>query len=458
MPFKPQNMSNNAAVTSDHGEIGRAQALQARAARAAPISDMNPVLLKPETDTGAQIIVQGARYGTMRAAEYGQHKASLMPKVMESYARLEARADLVIIEGAGSPAEVNLRQGDLANMGFAEEADVPVILVGDIDRGGVIASLVGTHAVLEPSEKQRIKGFLINKFRGDTSLFADGMDIISDRTGWLGLGILPWFGAAARLPAEDILDLETKSSQSSNRDSYHVAVPVIRRIANFDDLDPLSQDPSFRVTLVKPGEPLPLDADLVLLPGSKSTIADLQFLREQGWDQDLMTLRRHGKAVIGLCGGYQMLGKYIHDPDGIEGVAGSVDGLGLLDIETTLTEQKTLTHTTGIETRTGAAISGYEIHLGQTTGADTAQPMVHHIEGRDGINVDGAISPDGQVAGCYMHGLFASDTFRSAWLNRHGKASSQIVFDQQIDATLDQLANHLAAHADLDAIARIAGL
>jgi adenosylcobyric acid synthase len=381
-----------------------------------------------------------------------------MPKVMESYARLEARADLVIIEGAGSPAEVNLRQGDLANMGFAEEADVPVILVGDIDRGGVIASLVGTHAVLEPSEKQRIKGFLINKFRGDTSLFADGMDIISDRTGWLGLGILPWFGAAARLPAEDILDLETKSSQSSNRDSYHVAVPVIRRIANFDDLDPLSQDPSFRVTLVKPGEPLPLDADLVLLPGSKSTIADLQFLREQGWDQDLMTLRRHGKAVIGLCGGYQMLGKYIHDPDGIEGVAGSVDGLGLLDIETTLTEQKTLTHTTGIETRTGAAISGYEIHLGQTTGADTAQPMVHHIEGRDGINVDGAISPDGQVAGCYMHGLFASDTFRSAWLNRHGKASSQIVFDQQIDTTLDQLANHLAAHADLDAIARISGL
>jgi len=386
MPFKPQNMSNNAAVTSDHGEIGRAQALQARAARAAPISDMNPVLLKPETDTGAQIIVQGARYGTMRAVEYGQHKASLMPKVMESYARLEARADLVIIEGAGSPAEVNLRQGDLANMGFAEEADVPVILVGDIDRGGVIASLVGTHAVLEPSEKQRIKGFLINKFRGDTSLFADGMDIISDRTGWLGLGILPWFGAAARLPAEDILDLETKSSQSSNQNSYHVAVPVIRRIANFDDLDPLSQDPSFRVTLVKPGEPLPLDADLVLLPGSKSTIADLQFLREQGWDQDLMTLRRHGKAVIGLCGGYQMLGKYIHDPDGIEGMAGRVDGLGLLDIETTLTEQKTLTHTTGIETRTGAAISGYEIHLGQTTGADTAQPMVDHIAGRDGEN------------------------------------------------------------------------
>lgn len=458
MPFKPQNMSNNAAVTIDNGEIGRAQALQARAARTAAISDMNPVLLKPETDTGAQIIVQGTRYGTMRAAEYGKHKASLMPTVMESYTRLKAMADLVIIEGAGSPAEVNLRKGDIANMGFAEEADVPVILVGDIDRGGVIASLVGTHAVLETSEKQRIKGFLINKFRGDTQLFADGMNMISDRTGWQGLGILPWFGAAARLPAEDILDLENKASQSSMDNSCHVAVPVIRRIANFDDLDPLSQDPSFRVTLVKPGEPIPLDADLVLLPGSKSTIADLQFLREQGWDQDLMTLRRHGKAVIGLCGGYQMLGKYIHDPHGIEGIAGRVDGLGLLDIETTLTEQKTLTQTTGIESQTWAAVSGYEIHLGQTTGPDTAKPMLHHIEGRDGITEDGAVSPDGQVAGCYMHGLFASDTFRSAWLNNHGRPASEMIFESQIDTTLDQLADHLASHADLDAIAKIAGL
>lgn len=458
MPFKPQNMSNNAAVTIDNGEIGRAQALQARAARTAAISDMNPVLLKPETDTGAQIIVQGERYGTMRAAEYGTHKASLMPKVMESYARLKAMADLIIIEGAGSPAEVNLRQGDLANMGFAEEADVPVIIVGDIDRGGVIASLVGTHAVLEASEKQRIKGFLINKFRGDTSLFVNGMTIISERTGWQGLGILPWFGEAARLPAEDILDLETKASQSGQSSSCHVAVPVIRRIANFDDLDPLSQDPSFRVTLVKPGEPLPLDADLILLPGSKSTIADLQFLREQGWDRDLMTLRRHGKAVIGLCGGYQMLGKYIHDPKGIEGIAGSVEGLGLLNIETTLTDEKTLTHTTGIESKTGAAINGYEIHLGQTTGADTAQPMVRDIKGRKGISHDGAMSPDGQVAGCYMHGLFASDAFRSAWLNLQGRPASHIIFEDQIDKTLDQLADHLATHADLPAIGRIAGL
>ncbi len=458
MPFKPQNMSNNAAVTADQGEIGRAQALQARAAKTDALSDMNPVLLKPETDTGAQIIVQGERYGTMRAAEYGTHKASLMPKVMESFRRLEAKADLIIVEGAGSPAEVNLRQGDLANMGFAEAADVPVILVGDIDRGGVIASLVGTHAVLEPSEKQRIKGFLINKFRGDTRLFADGMDIIAARTGWQGLGILPWFGAAARLPAEDILDLESKASLSANPGTCHVAVPVIRRIANFDDLDPLSQDPGFRVTLVKPGEPLPLDTDLVLLPGSKSTIADLQFLREQGWDKDLMTLRRHGKAVIGLCGGYQMLGKGIHDPNGIEGIAGSVDGLGLLDIETTLTDEKTLTHTSGIESQTGAAIAGYEIHLGHTTGSDTTTPMIRDIKGRQGITTDGATSPDGQVAGCYIHGLFASDTFRSAWLQRQGRSASQIIFEDQIDQTLDQLADHLAQHADLEAIARIAGL
>ncbi len=454
LPFKPQNMSNNAAVTVDGGEIGRAQALQARAAGVQPLSDMNPVLLKPETDTGAQIIVQGQRFGTMRAAEYGRHKASLMPKVLESYDRLKNAADLVIVEGAGSPAEVNLRHGDLANMGFAEEADVPVILVGDIDRGGVIASLVGTHAVLEETEKQRIKGFLINKFRGDTSLFADGMRIITDRTSWQGLGILPWFSDAARLPAEDILDLQSKSSRSTSKDACHVVVPVMRRIANFDDLDPLSQDPAFRVTLVNPGEPLPLDADMVLLPGSKATMTDLAFFREQGWDSDVQTLRRHGKAIIGLCGGYQMLGRMIHDPNGIEGHKGSVEGLGLLDIETTLTDDKTLTTTTGIEVSTGEEVTGYEIHLGQTNGPDCARPMLN-INTK---NHDGAMSADGQVAGCYMHGLFASDGFRAKWLARQGHQASNLVFEDQIEATLDQLADHLAEHLDMDAIAMIAGL
>lgn len=454
LPFKPQNMSNNAAVTADGGEIGRAQALQARAAGVQPLVDMNPVLLKPETDTGAQIIVQGQRFGTMRAAEYGRHKASLMPKVLESYYRLKDAADLVIVEGAGSPAEVNLRHGDLANMGFAEEADVPVILVGDIDRGGVIASLVGTHAVLEETEKQRIKGFLINKFRGDTSLFADGMTIIADRTGWQGLGILPWFADASRLPAEDILDLQSKSSRSANTDACHVAVPIMRRIANFDDLDPLSQDPAFRVTLVNPGDALPLDADMVLLPGSKATVADLAFFREQGWDHDLYTLRRHGKAIIGLCGGYQMLGQMIHDPHGIEGQKGSVEGLGLLDIETTLTDDKTLTTSTGRETSTGEEVTGYEIHLGQTTGPDCARPMLTHQKQHH----DGAMSADGQVAGCYMHGLFASDGFRAKWLARQGHKASDMIFEDQVEATLDHLADHLAEHLDMDAIAAMAGL
>ena len=280
-PFKPQNMSNNAAVTMEGGEIGRAQALQARASFTPPSIHMNPVLLKPETDTGAQVIVQGQRFGSMRAREYGSHKATLLPRVLDSYNRLKAGADLIITEGAGSPAEVNLRAGDIANMGFAEAADVPVLLVGDIDRGGVIASLVGTAAVLERSEAERIKGFLINKFRGDTSLFADGMTIIEEATGWQGLGILPWFEGARSLPAEDILDLEAKGNKRGGDGAMlKVAVPVLRRIANFDDLDPLSADPAIRVSLVNAGEPLPTDTDLVLLPGSKSTVSDLAFLRQ----------------------------------------------------------------------------------------------------------------------------------------------------------------------------------
>ena len=341
-PFKPQNMSNNAAVTIEGGEIGRAQALQARACYADPTVHMNPVLLKPETDTGAQVIVQGSRFGSMRAREYGKHKAELLPKVLESFDRLYDDADLVIIEGAGSPAEVNLRAGDIANMGFAEAADVPVILVGDIDRGGVIASLVGTANVLEAEETARIKGFMINKFRGDTTLFHDGMTIIEDATGWQGLGILPWFNGARTLPAEDILDLTSKADRGSADGLYHVAVPVLRRIANFDDLDPLVADPKIKLSLIEAGTPLPLDADMVLLPGSKSTIADLEFLRMQGWDIDLKALARQGAKIVGLCGGYQMMGKAIHDPQGLEGAAGSTQGLGFLDIETSLEAQKQL--------------------------------------------------------------------------------------------------------------------
>ena len=457
MPFKPQNMSNNAGVTADGGEIGRAQMLQARGAKVDAHTDMNPILLKPESDSGAQIIVQGQRYGTMLARDYGQHKSALMPKVMESYARITDDAGLVIIEGAGSPAETNLRAGDIANMGFAEAADVPVILIGDIDRGGVIASLVGTHQVLDPADSARIKGFIINKFRGDSALFAEGMQTIASATGWQNLGIVPWFAEAAHLPAEDILDLTPiKQATGQMTGAYHIAVPILRRIANFEDLDPLMQDPAFRVTLIEAGMPLPTDADMVLLPGSKSTIADLEFLRAQGWEADLKFLRRHGKAVVGLCGGYQMLGKQIHDPDGIEGKAGRVAGLGLLDVETTLRAEKMLGAVAGVEVATGAKVQGYEIHLGESQGSDCARPMLKDLS--DGRAGDGAVSPDGQVAGCYLHGLFASDEFRRAWLEKAGAGASDFIFEDHIETVLEQLADHLETHLDIGGIAKIAGL
>ncbi len=456
-PFKPQNMSNNAAVTIEGGEIGRAQALQARASFAEPSIHMNPVLLKPETDTGAQVIVRGERLGSMKAREYGARKITLLPMVLESFNALKAEADLVIIEGAGSPAEINLRDGDIANMGFAEAADVPVVMVGDIDRGGVIAALIGTANVLEQKETSRIKGFLINKFRGDTSLFHGGVGIIEEATGWQGLGVLPWFDQARTLPAEDILDLEGKTDRNSGGAGLHVAVPALQRIANFDDLDPLTADPNIRLTLVKPGSPLPLDADLILLPGSKSTIADLAFMRKQGWDIDIAALLRQGAAVLGLCGGYQMLGRIVHDPEGIEGQAGHFEGLGLLDIETTLLPEKTVCSSSGVITATGCSVSGYEIHLGTTTGPDTARPMLTLSDGRE----DGAISADGKVMGCYMHGLFASDTYRHSWLASHmgeTAAGSGIQFEAVVNEGLEALADHLEAHADIDAIAKIAGI
>ena len=337
-PFKPQNMSNNAGVADDGGEIGRAQMLQARAARVAPSVHMNPVLLKPETDIGAQVVVQGKRWATLTAREYGQRKSELLPRVIESFETISENADIIVVEGAGSPAETNLRAGDIANMGFAEAADVPVVLVGDIERGGVIAALVGTHAVLNAAENQRIRGFIVNRFRGDISLFAQGVAEIETRTGWTSLGIVPHFADASRLPAEDVLGLSGLPRESSGS-RFRIAVPRLPRIANFDDLDPLAAEPEVAVLVVDPGEPIP-QCDLILLPGSKSTIADLAALRREGWDIDILAHRRRGGAVLGLCGGYQMLGRSIADPDGIEGAPGDVTGLGLLDVDTVLTSEK----------------------------------------------------------------------------------------------------------------------
>jgi adenosylcobyric acid synthase len=340
-PFKPQNMSNNAAVTADGGEIGRAQALQALAARVAPSVHMNPVLLKPQSETGAQIVVQGRVRGTAKAAAYQKMKPELLPAVLESFAKLRKEADLVLVEGAGSASEINLRANDIANMGFARAADTAVILIGDIDRGGVIASLVGTKAVIDAADAALIRGFIVNKFRGDPALFAEAMTFIAARTGWDALGLVPFFPEARLLPAEDALALEQVPARKPNA-KLRIAVPILPHIANFDDLDPLDAEPAVEVVRVRQGGALPADVGLVLLPGSKATIADLAALRAAGFDIDIAAHARRGGFVLGLCGGYQMLGRRIADPDGIEGPAGVAAGLGLLDVETVLTGDKRL--------------------------------------------------------------------------------------------------------------------
>lgn len=439
-PFKPQNMSNNAAVTVDGGEIGRAQALQALAAGRAPIVDMNPVLLKPESEVGAQVVVQGQRVGTLKARDYGKMKATLLTKVLESFQRLATSADVIIVEGAGSPAEVNLRKGDIANMGFASAAGVPVALIGDIDRGGVIAQLVGTHAVLPEDDRALIKAFGINKFRGDPTLFAEGMDIIEARTAWAPLGIVPWFADAWKLPAEDVMDIASRAGGA-----IKIAVPRLNRIANFDDLDPLSAMPEVTVEIVPAGRPLPGDADLILIPGSKSTIADLAHFRAQGWDIDLRAHVRRGGRVLGICGGYQMLGHQIIDADGIEGAPATVPGLGLLDVVTQMKPEKRLALTAATYVPSGDPVEGYEIHIGQTEGPDRARAWLD-VNGR----TEGAASPDGQVMGCYLHGLFTADQFRAAFISSLGRPVAAADYGQSVEDTLDALAAHLSEHLDLD--------
>lgn len=444
-PFKPQNMSNNAAVTEDGGEIGRAQALQAMAAGRAPHTDMNPVLLKPESETGAQLIVQGQRMGPLGAHDYIRDKPRLMPRVLDSFHRLCRGADLVLVEGAGSPAEINLRDGDIANMGFARAAGVAVILVGDIDRGGVIAQIVGTQTVLDAGDVACIAGFAINKFRGDVRLFDGGLREIITRTGWPSLGVVPWFADAWRLPPEDVLDLA-----STTGGPCRIAVPQLGRIANFDDLGPLANEPGVSVNIVPPGRPLPGDADLVLLSGSKSTIADLAAFRANGWDIDLAAHIRRAGRVLGICGGYQMLGRRISDPDGIEGPPDAVDGLGALDVETVMRPQKRLARTEAWHIASGTPVSGYEIHLGQTHGPDRDRAWL-----RIGDRPEGAASACGRIKGTYLHGLFASDPFRAAFLAEQG-AVSDLSYAATVEDTLDALAAHLETHMDLDRVLALA--
>ena len=450
LPFKPQNMSNNAAVTEDGGEIGRAQALQARAARVAPTVHMNPVLLKPQSEVGAQLVVQGKVYGRATAADYQQIKPELMRFVLDSFARLKGEADIVLVEGAGSASEINLRANDIANMGFARAADVPVVLIGDIDRGGVIASLVGTKAVIDADDAALIKGFLVNKFRGDPQLFANGMAVIAAATGWEPLGLIPFLPEARLLPAEDALALDgTRPVKTGAR--IKIAVPLLPHIANFDDLDPLDAEPSVDLVRVRPGKALPGDADLIVLPGSKATIADLAALRQAGFDVDIVAHLRRGGSVLGLCGGYQMLGRAVHDPEGIEGTPGTAAGLGLLDVETTLANEKRLEKIEGTSSD-GAPFTGYEMHMGLTAGPDCARPFARLADG----SAEGAMSASGRVIGTYIHGLFADDRQRAAWLARFAPGGTAIAYDALVDDTLDTLAAHLAAHIDIDRLLSLA--
>jgi adenosylcobyric acid synthase len=450
-PFKPQNMSNNAAVTAEGGEIGRAQALQARACGLDLTVHMNPVLLKPQSEVGSQVVVQGEVVGNVSARDYAQMKPSLMPKVLESFHKLASDVDLILIEGAGSAAEVNLRKGDIANMGFAEAADVPVILIGDIDRGGVIASLVGTHVLLKGTERDRIKGYIINKFRGDVQLFVPALDIISEQSGLKSFGIVPFFHQARLLPDEDAMSLDKRGSDAG-RGSIKIVVPRFSRIANFDDLDPLRSEEGVQVDIIEAGSPLPADADVILLPGSKATLADLTFVYEQGWDIDIKAHVRRGGRVIGLCGGYQMLGQSVSDPHGIEGHVRSLAGLGLLQMDTVLKGPKTLRETAGHCLQNGEKVQGYEMHMGVSTGPDCQNPWLELA----GIS-EGCISTDGRIMGTYLHGLFSQDGFRSAFLKQIDEnRKSNLNYEQQIDHVLDQLADHLEKSCDLDGLLALA--
>jgi len=437
-------------VTEDGGEIGRAQALQARAARVPASVHMNPVLLKPQSEIGAQIVVQGRVFASAKAAAYQHMKRDLLPYVLESFRRLRAEADIVLVEGAGSAAEVNLRANDIANMGFARAAEVPVVLIGDIDRGGVIASLVGTKAVLAPDDTALIRGFIVNKFRGDAALFASGMAKIAQATGWEPLGLVPHFADARLLPAEDALALERRPRTKANA-RVRIAVPILPHIANFDDLDPLEAEPAVELIRVRPGSALPSGVDLVILPGSKATIADLAALREAGFDLEIALHRRRGGMILGLCGGYQMLGSVIRDPSGIEGSPGTAPGLGLLAVETVLSADKRLEPVSGTSFD-GVPVTGYEMHMGMTSGPDCARPFAQLADG----TAEGAMSADRQVVGTYMHGLFADDRQRSAWLRRFLAGSTMLNYEVLVEETLVQLTAHMTMHVDLDRLLSLA--
>ncbi len=449
-PFKPQNMSNNAAACPTGGEIGRAQALQAQAAGIELSVDLNPVLLKPQSDQVAQVVVHGKVISSLPARDFLTRRLSLLPPVMESFRNLSEQFDLVLVEGAGSPAETNLRKGDIANMGFAHAAQVPVCLVADIERGGVIASLVGTKVVLDKADADWVRSFIVNKFRGDVSLFDAGRRDIEVRTAWPCRGVIPWSKSARRLPQEDAVarDRIADSGPESSAPMIKIAVPMLSRIANSDDFDPLRLEPNVTLEFVPPGCPIPRSVDVIILPGTKSTLGDLRFLREQGWDYDIIAHARAGGQVLGLCGGYQILGRSIHDVHGVEGAPEKSAGLGLLDVETEMLIEKTVRPLTGKCLNNGQSVTGYEIHMGRTIGKDARRRYIHTEYGEDG-----AINVDGNIVGCYVHGLFWSDAFRAAWLNQiQSGSASELHYRDVVDLALDDLADELESALNIDAL------
>jgi len=468
-PFKAQNMSNNAAVTADsdapigrdgeqpRGEIGRAQALQARACGVPPSIHMNPVLLKPQTNVGSQVVLRGRSLGNCPARVYHEMRQGMMPAILDSFERICAEADLVLVEGAGSGAEIYLRQCDITNMYFAEQADVPVIMLGDLDKGGTMSHLVGTWLLLDQADRDRVVGYLVNKFRGDFSLFEPACETITTHTGWPFLGVLRWFPGASRLPAEDSLALERPADQAWNREgTLNIAVPRLSRVANFDDLDPLAAEPAVNLRWLHTGQALPADTDVVILPGSKATRADLDVLRREGWDIDILAHVRRGGRVVGLCAGFQMLGRVVRDPQGIEGPAGETPGLGLLDIETEIGGDKRLVELATTDAISTCPVQGYEMHMGRTVGPGLERPWLKLDDGRGSTRPEGATSPDGRVMGAYLHGIFAGDAFRAHWLAQVGAQAAALDFEARIEQALDDLADHCEANLDLDALLRLA--
>lgn len=449
VPFKPQNMALNSAVTEDGGEIGRAQAVQAQAAGLAPHTDMNPVLLKPNSDTGAQVIIHGRAVGNMKASVYHDYKPVALKAVLESHQRLSAQYQMIVVEGAGSPAEINLRAGDIANMGFAEAVDCPVILVADIDRGGVFAHLVGTLALLSESERARVQGFIINRFRGDVALLQPGLDWLKAHTGKPVLGVLP-FLRGLHLEAEDSL---SRSKEKTKSEGLRIAVPLLPHISNHTDFDPLRLHPQVSLHFAAPGETPPA-TDLVILPGSKNARDDLAWLRAQGWDQYLARHLRYGGKLMGICGGLQMLGQVLHDPHGLEGDAGSSAGLGLLDLSTTLQTHKQLHNVSGRMSLENSAVSGYEIHAGVSEGSALLHPFARLADGRH----DGAISNDGQIIATYLHGVFESPQALATLLDWAGLKTVQ-AFDYHAlrEQNIERLADSLETHLDMPHIMKLLG-